>query len=307
MAKVLVTGGAGFIGSHVTDAYIAAGHDATVVDNLLTGRRANLNPEADFHEMDIRDEALGALFAEKQFDYVNHLAAQIDVRRSVQEPRFDADINILGGIHLLELSVKHKVKKLLFASTGGAIYGQPAALPAAEDCPPKPECHYAVSKLSFEHYIALYQRLYGLAYTILRYPNVYGPRQNPEGEAGVCSILAGKMLANEQPVLYGHGEPLRDYVFVGDIARACVLALDQGGGETLNLGSGKGTSVRELFDILKELTGYAGEPRLEPLRPGEVEKVYITGARAREALGWKPEVRLRDGLARTVGHIRQEG
>ncbi len=226
------------------------------------------------------------------------------MRRSVQEPRFDADVNILGGINLLELSVKHKVKKFLFASTGGAIYGQPESLPADEACPPRPECHYATSKLSFEHYIALYARLYGLSYTVLRYPNVYGPRQNPEGEAGVCSILTGKMLAGEQPVLYGHGEPLRDYVFVGDIARACVLALEKGDGQTLNLGSGRGTSVRELFDILKELTGYTGEPRLEALRPGEVEKVYITGQRAAEALGWKPEMSLREGLARTVEHIR---
>jgi UDP-glucose 4-epimerase len=306
MAKILVTGGAGFIGSHVTDTYIAAGHDVVVVDNLLSGSRKNVNPKATFYETDIRSEELGLIFAREKPQFVNHLAAQIDVRRSLQEPLFDAEVNILGGLNLLELCVKNKIEKFLFASTGGAIYGEPPALPASEETPPHPKCHYAASKLAFEHYIELYRVLYGLRYTVLRFPNVYGPRQSPEGEAGVCSILAGLMLRGKTPTLYGFGNPLRDYVFVGDIARGGLLALDKGDGEIINLGSGKGTSVRELFDTIAEILGFTAEPKLEPLRPGEIERVYITGDKAARILGWKPEVPLREGLRRIVEHIRGE-
>ena len=305
MTTILVTGGAGFIGSHVADAYAAAGHRVVVVDNLVAGSRGNIPSEAIFHEVDIRSAALAEVFEQETPEYVIHLAAQIDVRKSVAEPLFDADVNILGSVNLLENCVKHKVRKFLFASTGGAIYGEPASLPADEDCPPSPKCHYAASKLAFEYYIRLYHSLYNLSYTILRFPNVYGPRQSPEGEAGVCSILTGLMLQGKAPVLYGFGNPLRDYVYVGDIARGCVLALDKGDGATLNLGSGKGTSVRELFDTLKDLLDFGQEPTLEPLRPGEVENVYITGDRAAEVLGWRPEVGLREGLRRIADFIRE--
>lgn len=307
MAKILVTGGAGFIGSHVVDRFIAAGHEVVVVDNLISGSRANLNPGAVFHELDIRAPELDDVFAREQPAYVAHLAAQIDVRRSLQEPVFDAEVNILGGINLLETCVKHKVQKFIFSSTGGAIYGQPKELPADENTPTLPLCHYGTSKLGFEHYVRLYEALYGLRYTILRFPNVYGPRQSPEGEAGVCSILVGLMLQGRQPVLYGFGEPLRDYVFVGDIARGCLLALDKGDSETVNLGSGRGASVRDLFDYLKEMTGFEGEPRLEALRPGEIDRIYLTGDRAAEVLGWRPEVSLREGLQKTVDFIRAQG
>ena len=306
MAKILVTGGAGFIGSHVVDTYIAAGHEVVVVDNLVAGSRENVHPEAAFHEVDIRSAGLAEVFAREQPQYVNHLAAQIDVRRSIADPLFDAGVNILGGLNVLENCVKHKVEKFLFASTGGAIYGEPAELPATEQCPANPKCPYAASKLAFEHYINVYGTLYGLRYTILRFPNVYGPRQRPDGEAGVCSILAGQMLDGVEPTLYGYGEPLRDYVYVGDIARACLLALEKGDGETLNLGSGKSTSVRALFDILKGLVGFDGEPRLAPARPGEVEKVYITGDRAAEVLGWRAAIGLEEGLRQTAEYIRAQ-
>jgi len=305
MAKILVTGGAGFIGSHVTDAYLEAGHEVAVVDNLSAGLRRNVNPRAAFYEVDVRSENLADVFDQERPEYVNHLAAQIDVRRSLSEPMFDAEVNILGGINLLEQCVKHHVKKFLFASTGGAIYGQPRTLPAGEDCAPNPKCHYAASKLSFEYYVKLYRTLYHLPYTILRYPNVYGPRQSPEGEAGVCSILIGQMLRGKTPTLYGFGAPLRDYVYVGDIARANVIALEKGEHAILNLGSGRGTSVRELFTALKELLSFEGEPLLKPLRPGEVERVYLTGDRAAEVLGWRPEVNLRDGLRQTIDYIRE--
>ncbi len=306
MAKILVTGGAGFIGSHVTDTYIEAGHDVAVVDNLVAGRRKNLNPQATFHKLDIRSKDLTAVFEEEKPEFVIHLAAQIDVRKSLEDPVFDGDVNILGTINLLEQCRKHGVRKFLFASTGGAIYGEPKDLPADEDCPPCPMSHYGTSKLAVEHYIRLYQMLYGLSFTILRFPNVYGPRQCPEGEAGVCSILPGLMLAGKQPTLFGHGNPLRDYVYVGDIARGCLLALEKGEGATVNLGSGVGTSVRELFDIMKEFTGFEGEPKLADLRQGEIDRVYVTGTRAAEVLGWRPETGLREGLEATVAFVREE-
>lgn len=306
MAKILVTGGAGFIGSHVVDAYVAAGHSVVIIDDLSTGSRDNLNPAATFHELDIRSDDVAKVFAEEKPEFVNHLAAHIDVRRSVEQPLYDADINIRGGLNILEACVKNKVRKILFSSTGGAIYGVQKQLPASETAHPEPECQYATSKLSFEHYLALYKRLYDLDYTILRFPNVYGPRQRPDGEAGVCSILAGLMLDGKAPTLYGHGTPLRDYVYVGDIARGNVLALEKGSGETLNLGSGKGTSVRELFDELKAHLGFEGEPILADLRPGEVQESYITGDRAREVLGWVPEMPLSKGLAETADFIRNQ-
>lgn len=304
MAKVLVTGGAGFIGSHVVDCCIHAGHDVVILDDFSSGTRANLNASARVYEMDLRCADVAALFDAEKPAYVIHLAAQIDVRRSVLDPRFDADVNILGGLNLLELSIRHGVKKFVFASTGGAIYGVQENLPASEESIPHPECHYATSKLAFEYYLALYERLYGLRYTILRFPNVYGPRQRPDGEAGVCSILTALMLAGKTPTLFGHGTPLRDYVFVKDIARGVLLALEKGDGETINLGSGVGTSVRELFDILKDTVGFQGDAVLADLRPGEVEKNYITGEKAARVLGWKPEVSLVPGLRETVEYIR---
>lgn len=304
MSKILVTGGAGFIGSHVVDGYVEAGHEVVIVDDFSTGVRANVNPAARVYELDIRDEGLADIVASETPDAICHLAAQIDVRRSVTEPIFDAQVNILGGINLLELSVKHGVKKFIFASTGGAIYGVQEKLPASEETTPHPECHYATSKLAFEHYLGLYGRLYNLRYTVLRFPNVYGPRQRPDGEAGVCAILTGLMLAGKAPTLFGHGTPLRDYVFVKDIARGALLALDKGDGETINLGSGRGTSVRELFDTLKDALRFEGEPVLADLRPGEVQENYITGDKAARVLGWRPETTLEQGLRETAAYIR---
>ncbi|MBI1317446.1 MAG: NAD-dependent epimerase/dehydratase family protein [Candidatus Hydrogenedens sp.] len=304
MSRILVTGGAGFIGSHIVDAYIEAGHEVMVLDNFHAGVRENLNAAAALVELDIRSPELEVVMREFRPEVVNHLAAQIDVRLSVEDPMFDADVNIIGGINLLENCIKVETRKFIFASTGGAIYGEPKTLPADEQTEPNPKCHYATSKLGFEHYIKLYKALYGMNYTILRYPNVYGPRQRPDGEAGVCSILTGIMLQGKTPTLYGHGTPLRDYVYAGDIARANVLALDHGDGTCVNTGSGRGVSVRELFDTLKDIIGFEGEPDLQPLRPGEIDQIYITGDRAKEVLGWEPQVSLREGLARTVAHIR---
>ena len=306
MSKILVTGGAGFIGSHVVDAYVDAGHQVTVVDDLSSGSEDNLNPKAKFYELDIRSAQLAEVFEEEKPEIVAHFAAQIDVRRSVQDPIFDADVNVRGSLNLLEMCVAGNVKKIIFASTGGAIYGSPEKLPADETCTPLPESQYGTSKLCVENYIGLYSRMYKLPATILRFPNVYGPRQSPHGEAGVCSILAGLMLEDKAPTLYGQGTMLRDYVYVGDIARGCVLALKKGTGATLNLGSGKATSVKELYEIIRGLTGFSGKPALKERRPGEVEKIFITGARAAEVLGWKPEMSIKDGMAKTVEFIRKQ-
>jgi UDP-glucose 4-epimerase len=307
MKKILVTGGAGFIGSHVVDLCLDAGLEVVVVDDLSAGSRENLNPRAAFCEVDIRSDELAEVFAREKPHFVSHHAAQIDVRRSVEEPLFDAQVNILGSVNVLQNCVDHGVEKFLFASTGGAIYGNVDEYPISEAVEPKPVCHYGVSKRSVEHYIFLYHALYGLRYTILRYPNVYGPRQSPHGEAGVCAIFTGLMLEGKPPILYGHGSAVRDYVYVGDIARGTILSLDKGDGETMNLGSRKGTTVRELFDIVKEYTGFEGEPILEPLRPGEVDTNYITGDLAKDVLGWEPKVDIRQGLKNLVEHVRRSG
>jgi len=303
---VLVTGGAGFIGSHVVDAFIEKGHTVIVLDDLSSGNFDFVSKEAVFVEGDIRSPQIAEIFEQYSPDVICHHASQIDVRKSVDDPAYDADVNIRGSLNLLELAVAHKVKKFIFASTGGAIYGTPAQLPADEQCIPRPECPYGTSKFCVEQYIMLFSRMYNLSYTILRYPNVFGPRQSPEGEAGVCSIFAGLMLDGNTPVLYGKGKAFRDYVYVGDIAAANLLALDKGAGETINLGSEKAITVKELFTHIAHLTEYKGKATLKPLRRGEVEGIYITGSKAAQVLGWKPEVSLSDGLKKTVDFIRAQ-
>lgn len=303
---ILVTGGAGFIGSHVVDAFIEKGHQVIVLDDLSSGNADFLNSEAIFIEADVRSAQIEEIFKDHKPDVICHHASQIDVRKSVDDPIYDADVNIRGALNLLELAVAYGVKKIIFSSTGGAIYGAPTDLPADENCVPKPECPYGTSKLCVEQYIKLYSRMYDLAYTILRYPNVYGPRQSPDGEAGVCSILTGLMLDGKTPTLYGKGKAFRDYVYVADIAAANLLALSKGSGETVNLGSETPVTVKELYTHLAKLTGYKGKASLKPLRRGEVEGIYITGGHARSVLGWKPEVSLAEGLEKTVAYIREQ-
>lgn len=302
--RVLVTGGAGFIGSHVVDTYLAQGHEVAIVDNLSTGSRDFVNPKAAFYETDIRTPGLADVFEAEKPELVTHLAAQIDVRRSVEDPAYDAEVNILGSINVLQNCAKHGARKIIFSSTGGAVYGEPDQFPVTEDYVPKPLCHYGAAKFSVEHYVHLYRHLYNLDYTVLRFTNVYGPRQSPHGEAGVCSILIGQMLAGKQPTLYGFGEAIRDYVYVGDIARAAALAVNKGGGEVMNLSSGEGTTVREIFDILKEILNFPHEPILRDLRPGEIQRIYASREKAASVLGWVPEMSLREGLERTVQYIQ---
>jgi UDP-glucose 4-epimerase len=304
--KILVTGGAGFIGSHVTDRYIALGHDVVVVDDLSKGKRENLNPAAIFYELDVRDSRLRELIGDEKPDVINHHAAQIDVRTSVEKPDFDADVNIIGSIKLLEAGLAHGIKRFIFASTGGAIYGEPdpSRLPADEETSARPISHYGCSKLAFERYLYLYKIQRGLDYVILRYANVYGPRQDPHGEAGVTAIFALKMLGGEPCTIFGDGTETRDYVYINDIVESNVLALEKGAGEVYCLGRGVEVTVPDLFGKLADLTGYKREPRWEPLRPGEIHRICISGEKARRELGWEPTTELGEGLGELVGFFR---
>jgi UDP-glucose 4-epimerase len=303
--KILVTGGAGFIGSHVVDAMLATGHEVVIVDDLSTGRKRNLNPGAKFYQMDIRDPALAEVFDRERPEVVDHHAAQMDVRRSVADPLFDADVNVRGTLNLLEAARNHGTRKVIYVSTGGAAYGEPKYLPCDEDHPIDPICQYGVSKHVVEHYLFVYRHLYGLDYTVLRYPNVYGPRQDPHGEAGVVAIFSGKMLAGEPVTINGTGEQERDYVYVADCARANVLALNLGAGTIYNLGSNRGTSVNLLFSTLANIIGYSAEPVFGPPKAGETSKIYLDGTRARDQLDWSPTVDLDRGLQQTVAYLRE--
>jgi UDP-glucose 4-epimerase len=303
--KILVTGGAGFIASHVAQGYLAAGHNVTIVDDLSTGKEENLPAAARFIRCDITDAPrIEAVFARERPEIVNHHAAQMDVRRSVREPLFDARVNILGALGLLELSVKYKIRKFLYASTGGASYGQVRTIPVDESHPAAPICHYGVSKLTLERYLFLYRHLYELDYTVMRYPNVYGPRQNPHGEAGVVAIFALQMLHGERPTIFGDGSKTRDYVFIDDIVQANLAFLGKGSGEILNLGRGEPVSDDRIFELVSAATGYPGEPSYAPVRPGEVAHIALDARRARELVGWLPRVSLADGIARTVEFIQ---
>jgi UDP-glucose 4-epimerase len=302
--RILVTGGAGFIGSHITDAYLEAGHAVTVVDDLFTGRLENVNPGARFVEMDIRAPEVEALFADEGFDVVNHQAARGNVRASMEDPMTYADVNVRGGVNLLECCRKYGVRKVIYSSTGGCVYGELQCFPADEKHPIAPRDPYGASKASFELYLPVYLENYGLSYTVFRYPNVYGPRQDPLGEAGVVSIFTGQMLRGLQTVTNGDGEQLRDYVYVEDVVRASVLALDAGDDEIYNLGWGKGTSVNEVFGQLKAITGYALDAVHGSPKPGEVRRSSLDATKANHELGWSPQVSLEEGLRRTVEYFR---
>ncbi len=305
--KVLVTGGAGFIGSHVADAFVAEGYEVVVVDDLSTGSRENLNPATAFHEVDIRDEeTLAEVFAREKPDYVSHQAARAQVRESMEKPGLYAEVNIIGSLNVLQLCRQHEIRKIVYASTGGAVYGEPEYLPADESHPINPLDPYGASKHHVEHYLYLYRANWGLSYTILRYPNVYGPRQDPYGEAGVVAIFAKQMLTGGQPIINGTGEQERDFVYVGDIAQANILAIEQGDGEIFNIGMGIGTSINDIFHSLKEATGYSGEEVHGPPKAGEVFRIYLDASKARRELGWSARVSLGEGLSRTAEYFRSD-
>jgi UDP-glucose 4-epimerase len=304
--KTLVTGGAGFIGSHLVQALLAAGHDVATVDNLSGGLREQVDARARLAVVDLRDQdALEAVFARERPAVVFHLAAQSSVKASMRDPVADAQINVLGSLTLLERCVRHGVRKVVYASSGGAAVGEPLRLPVDEQHPPtQPLSPYGVSKVVVEQYLWLYRRHHGLRSTTLRYPNVYGPRQDPGGESGVVAIFLGQMLRGEPVTINGSGEQERDFVYVEDIAAASVLALERGDDELLLLGSGHGTSVNELFARLARLTGYDAPARHGPSLPGDVQRIYLSGERARAVLGWVPRVDLESGLSRCLEALR---
>ena len=298
--NILVTGGAGFIGSNVVDALLDLGHSVFVVDNLSTGKKENINPNAVFYEVDItHKEKLEDVFKEAQPEIVFHIAAQIDVRKSVENPQFDAEVNIIGSINVFELSVRYGVKRIIFSSTGGALYGEPKILPAKEDSPIEPLSPYGVSKFATEQYLNYFNRLYGIERVILRYGNVYGSRQDPLGEAGVIAIFTGRILNDLQPVIYGDGNQTRDYIFVEDVVRANILAIEGKGG-IYNIGTGIETSVNDLVKMFSEILNKHIEPVYAPPRKGEVQRIALDTSKAKKELGFTPKFSLEEGLKRTV-------
>jgi UDP-glucose 4-epimerase len=311
--KVLQTGGAGFIGSNLADAYLAEGHEVTVIDNLSSGKRENVPENARFIEMDIMDSALEGVFAEGGFDLVNHHAAQIDVRISVNDPLLDARINILGLINLLENCRKYNVGGFILASSGGVIYGDTDQLPAVEILPKLPLSPYGVSKFTGEAYLYYYRMLHGVKCVTMRYSNVYGPRQDPHGEAGVVAIFSRNHLRGEAPTIFGDGEQQRDYVFVGDVARANLLVTSAEFPEepktpddlAFNVGTGVPTTVNELAEHFNRFTGAGYEPKYAPARAGELFRNYIDHGKIKEFVGWEPQVSIGEGLEITYNWFRE--
>ena len=302
----LVTGGAGFIASHVADALIREGFRVGVVDSMVTGRMENLNAEASFHRVDIRSPQLENVFRELKPRTVFHLAAQSSVTRSLRDPQEDAATNVMGSVSLLEQCRRFGVERFVYTSTGGPLYGEPIYRPCPETHPVRALSPYAASKYAVEAYVYCFSELVPFRYTILRYANVYGPRQDPEGEAGVVGIFARRMLTGDPVVIYGDGQQERDFVYVGDVVDANILALEQEVNDVYNIGTGVATSVNQVFDGLKGLTGYSDDPRHEPARQGEVYKIHLDIRKAARQLGWAPKTDLESGLTRTVEHHRAQ-
>lgn len=303
--KILVTGGAGFIASNIADALIEQGHSVFIIDNLSSGFEKNINPKAVFVKADIRDKNLSELFEKEKFDIVNHHAAQMDVRRSVADPSFDADVNIVGTINLLQNSLKYGIKKFMFASTGGAIYGEQEYFPADEKHPTNPLSPYGISKLSVEKYLFFYQVQYGLKYTILRYANIYGPRQNPHGEAGVVAIFSKKLLKGDQPIINGLGNQTRDYTYVGDVVKANLMTLNDECSTIYNVGTGKETDVNTLFNMMNNIIGKGQTEKHGPAMPGEQMRSVISSEKLNQKFGWFPSTSLEIGLAKTIEFFKR--
>jgi UDP-glucose 4-epimerase len=306
--RILVTGGAGFIGSHVADAYIAAGHEVAVLDNFSTGREGNVNQAAAVHRVDLRDQPeVDKAVAAFRPELVNHHAAQSEVPKSVADPAYDAQVNIVGGINLLKACADHGVRKVVFSSTGGALYGEPDVVPADEDHPVRPLSPYGTSKFAFEQYLGTFRRTFGLDYTVLRYANIYGARQDYAAEEGrVIAIFAGRMLAGRPLTIDGTGEQSRDMLHVGDVAMANLAVLEKGSGGTFHVSTGIAVTINDLYRKLALLTDYQMKPNYGPARKGDVYRIALDNERARRELGWEPRVNLEEGLSLTVDYFREQ-
>jgi UDP-glucose 4-epimerase len=304
--NILVTGGAGFIGSHVVDAYVADGHNVVVVDDLSSGQREIVHPKAEFYQIDVRDSGISQILKRHSIEVVNHLAAQMDVRRSVADPLFDAGVNVLGGLNVFESARLAGVKKFIFSSTGGAIYGDQETFPADENHPTRPLSPYGITKLATEKYLYFYKEAYGIDHVVLRYANVYGPRQNPHGDAGVVAIFAEKMLHHETPVINGDGTQTRDYTYVDDVVKANLLALGYAGSNVFNVGTGIETDVNELYRRLRDLLNPSCPEIHGPPKGGEQSRSVIDYRKIQRECGWSPSVDLLNGLKLTADFFRQK-
>ena len=304
--KILVTGGAGFIGSHTVDALVATGnHQVSIIDSLAAGKRHQVNPAAHFHEIDLRDaDAVKRAVEAETPEVIVHLAAQMDVRRSVADPSYDAQVNVIGFLNLIESARQHGLRRVIFSSTGGAIYGEQEAFPASEEHPLHPVSPYGITKLATEAYLFFYKVQYGIDYTALRYGNVYGPRQDPHGEAGVVAIFCGRMLEGQPCTIFGDGKQTRDYVFVGDVVRANVAAAGSNVSGAINVGTGIETSVNDLYHTLGTVADVTRAPEYAPARPGEQSRSVISPARAAQLLNWRPQVDLAHGLDQTFSYFK---
>jgi UDP-glucose 4-epimerase len=304
--RILVTGGAGFIGSHVVDGFRSAGHDVAVLDNLSTGTRDNLDPAVPLHTQDIRDPELERVFSDFKPEVVDHHAAQANVPASVADPVYDASVNVLGGLNLLRLSAAHGVRKFIYISSGGAMYGEPdpESIPVTENAPVRPLAPYGASKQALEAWLGVYQRTFGMDYTVLRYANIYGPRQGIREEGAVVAVFATRMAVDQPVTIDGTGQQTRDFVYVGDCVRANLAALDRGSGCSFNIGTGRETSIREIFDTMAELAGYSHQPNFGPARKGDVVRIALDASLAQQHLGWRAEMPLADGLAKTYQYFR---
>jgi UDP-glucose 4-epimerase len=305
--SILVTGGAGFIGSNIVDALLAKGHDVIVFDNLSSGKKENVDKKAKFYKADIYDKKdVNEVFKREKPQVVIHHAAQIDVRKSVEDPFFDAQVNILGSINVLNACVENKVKKIVFASSGGSIYGECKASAAPkEDAKNNPLSPYAIAKNSVENYINFYSLVHGLDYTILRYSNVYGPRQDPHGEAGVVAIFAARMLKNKEVIVFGDGKQMRDYVYVGDIVNANLKSLTKGKNQIINIGTSKVVSISELIKIMSKVLGYKKKAQHKPKRDGELFKSFLNINKAKTVLAWTPKVNIEHGVKVTIDYFME--
>jgi len=304
LARILVTGGAGFIGSNVADRFIEDGHKVVIIDNLSTGVEENLHKKAKFYKVDIRSAVIDKIFEREKPDVLCHHAAQIDVRKSTDDPIFDAEVNIIGTLNLFNSCVKHKVKKIIFASTGGAIYGEQDYFPADENHPANPLSPYGVAKLTIEKYLYFYKEVYGISFVSLRYANVYGPRQNPFGEAGVLAIFTERLLRKQKAIINGDGKQTRDFVFVEDVVESNVLALKYPRSDIFNIGTGIETNINHIFRTLKKETGGKQKELHGPAKLGEQQRSVLECSKAKRVLKWSPRYDLEEGIAKTVEHYK---